>query len=316
MVGKVTVICLCFNHEKYVIAALNSVLGQTYSNIELIVIDDASPDGSAKIITDFMKEYEGEIPVSFFPFQTNRGNCKAFNFGLQKAKGEYIIDLAADDMLLPNSVEKQIAAFGKLDDSYAVVFSDVYYINENSEILKTHFQRDKNGKLAQFVPQGDIYKPILAKSFLSATSMMMRKKVLDEIGGYDETLSYEDYDFWIKSARKYQYHFIDDILVKKRILKNSHGRSFYLKNNKHLLSTLKVHEKAYAQNRSKEENLALAVSVRYHLRLSFYTEHFELVTKYANLLKKLDTLDWKDQIIVVLTKMKMRVFRLYQIYSS
>jgi len=282
----------------------------------MIVIDDASLDESAETITNFIEKYEGEIPISFFPFQTNQGNCKAFNFGLQKAKGKYIIDLAADDMLMPDCIQKQVSVFEKLEDTYAVVFSDLYYINENSEILKTHFQRDTNEKLAQFVPQGDIYKQILAKSFLSAASMMMRKKVLDKVGGYDENLSYEDYDFWVKSARKYLYFFIDDILVKKRVLKNSHGRSFYLKNNRHLLSTLKVHEKAYAQNCSKEENLALAVSVRYHLRLSFYTEHFELVTKYANLLKKLDKTRWKDQIVITLSKMKIPVFRLYQIYSS
>ncbi len=310
----ISVICLSFNHEKYVIEALNSVLAQTYPAIELIIIDDASKDGSAKVISHFLENCERKIPVSFFPLSDNLGNCKAFNIGLAHAKGKYVIDLAADDVLMPNCIEKQLNAFEKLAGNYGVVFSDLYYINENSKIFKTHFRRNTNGVLAQTVPQGDIYKQILAKSFISAPSMMIRKKVLEELGGYSEELSYEDYDFWVRSARNYRYFFLDEILVKKRILKNSHGFSFYLKNNKHLISTLKIHQKAYIQNQSIEENLALAVSVRYHLRLSFYTEHFGLVKEFANLLRKLDKIRWKDSIIITLSKIKIPLFVVYRTY--
>lgn len=310
----ITVVCLSFNHKKYVEEALNSVLGQTYPAIELIVIDDASKDGSAEIIAHFLENCEEKIPISFFPLPNNLGNCRAFNIGLAHAKGKYLIDLAADDMLMPNCIEKQVNAFEKLDESFGVVFSDVYYIDANSEIIQTHFLRDTNGVLTQAVPQGDIYRQILAKSFISAPSMMIRKKVLEELVGYDEELSYEDYDFWVRSARNYQYFFLDEIVVKKRVLKNSHGLSFYLKNNKHLLSTFKVHQKAYIQNHSAEENLALAISVRYHLRLSFYTEHFELVKEFTNLLKKLDKINWKDQFVVTLSKMKIPLFIFYKIY--
>lgn len=315
----VTVICLSFNHEKYVIEALNSVFEQTYPAIELIIIDDASEDGSAKIISQFLENCERKMLVSFFPLSDNLGNCRAFNIGLAQAKGKYVIDLAADDVLMPNCIEKQVNSFEKLDNKFGVVFSDLYYINASSEIIKriaaqTHFKRDKKGVLEQAVPQVDIYKEILAKSFISAPSMMIRKQVLEELGGYNEELSYEDYDFWVRSARNYHYFFLDEILVKKRILKNSHGSSFYLKNNKHLLSTLKIHQKAYLQNRSEEENLALAVSVRYHLRLSFYTEHFDLVKEFANLLKKLDKIRWKDHFFIALSKMKIPVFVVYRIY--
>lgn len=335
----VTVICLSFNHEKYVIEALNSVFEQTYPAIELIIVDDASEDESAKIIAQFLESCEIEscerkMLVSFFPLADNLGNCRAFNIGLAQAKGKYVIDLAADDVLMPDGVEKQVNAFEKLDDKFGVVFSDLYYVNANSEIIKrgaaqqiaaqrgaaqqivaqTHFKRDKNGVLEQTVPQGYIYKQILAKSFISAPSMMIRKKILDELGGYDEELSYEDYDFWVRSARNYHYFFLDEIIVKKRILKNSHGGSFYLKNNKHLISTLKIHQKAYIQNQSVEENLALAVSVRYHLRLSFFTEHFELVKEFTHLLEKLDKINWKDRLIITLSKMKIPIFVVYQVY--
>jgi glycosyltransferase involved in cell wall biosynthesis len=320
----VTVICLCYQHEKYVNQALTSVFEQTYPAIELIVVDDASPDQSTQMIAQALENQKltskkdnvfGKIETYFFPLSTNQGNCKAFNIGLAHAKGKYIIDLAADDLLLPDCIEKQVVVFEKLDESYAVVFSDLYYIDKNSKILYTHFQRDKMKNLLVSVPQGDVYRQILAKSFLSAPSMMIRKKVLEELNGYDETLSYEDYDFWVRSARRYKYFFINDLLVKKRILKNSLGRAFYLKkNNKHLLSTLKVHQKAFMQNQTLQENLALAISVRYHLRLSFYTENFELVPKFAYLLSQLDKLKWIDNFIVCLSTLRIPVSKLYRFY--
>ncbi len=320
----VTVICLCYKHEKYVRQALTSVFEQTYPAIQLIVVDDASPDESAKIIKQTLDNQSQiyqttfsltPIETSFLSLSTNQGNCKAFNLGLAQAKGKYVIDLAADDLLLPYCIEKQVVTFEKLEESYAVVFSDLYYINENGSQLKTHFQRDDKGNLLIAVPQGNIYEQILAKSFISAPSMMIRKKVLDELNGYDEMLSYEDYDFWVRSARKYNYFFINDLLVKKRILKNSHGQAFYLKkNNQHLISTLKVHQKAMIQNQTIQENLALAISVRYHLRLSFFTENFELVPQFAHVLAKLDKLKWIDRFIISLSTLKIPVAKLYQFY--
>lgn len=312
----VTVICLCYNHEQYVKEALISVYQQTYPNIELIVVDDFSKDNSTTAIQQYIdNQLNKNIPTSFLPLKENVGNCKAFNQGLKLAKGKYIIDLAADDKLLPHCIEKQVFAFEQLEKSYAVVFSDLNYIDEKGNLLKTHFQRDAQGNLSQEVPQGNIYERILRQSFVSAASQLIRKTVLDELGGYDETLSYEDYDFWIRTAKKYKYFFINEILVEKRVLNNSHGRSFYLKkNNKHLLSTLQIHQKALAQNETFEENLALAASVRYHLRLSFYTENFDLVPLFADLLAHLDKKKWIDRLVIRLSTLKIHIFFFYSIY--
>lgn len=104
----VTVICLCYNHEKFVVEALNSVLNQNYQNIELIITDDCSNDNSKKVITDWLQDYPA---VQFISSKINLGNTKTFNKALQFSKGEYIIDLAADDVLLKDCVERQINAF-------------------------------------------------------------------------------------------------------------------------------------------------------------------------------------------------------------
>lgn len=311
----VSVIALCYNHAPYVEESLASVLAQTYQPIQLIVVDDASNDESVKIIQQFVNNQNNNEEVKFIRLTENVGNCKAFNIGLAQAEGKYVIDLATDDVLLPHCIESQVNHFEKLGKEYGVAFSDVHLIDEKSKAIGQFYKRDKTGKLLQKVPSGEVYKEVLAKSFISAPSMMIRKKVLEEIGGYDENLSYEDYDFWVRTAKKYKYFFINDILVKKRILKHSHSKAFYLKrNNKHLLSTLKIHEKALAQNQTQEENLALAISVRYHLRLSFFTENFDLVFKFAEILQKMQLLSWKDRFFILLSKYKISVYHLYKLF--
>lgn len=310
----VSVIALCYNHANYVEESLTSVVAQTYQPIQLIIIDDASTDESVKVIQQFIDNQKNKS-IKFIPLTENVGNCKAFNIALSVAEGKYVIDLATDDLLLPHCIESQVNHFEKLGEDYGVVFSDVYLINEKSEIIRQFYLRDKAGKLLQKVPSGEIYKEILARSFISAASMMIRKRVLEEIRGYDERLSYEDYDFWVRTAGRYKYLFINDILVKKRILPNSHSKAFYLKeNNKHLLSTLKVHEKALIQNQTKEENLALSISVRYHLRLSFFTENFDLVFKFADILQKMKLLSWKDKCFIFLSRCKIPIYPLYKLF--
>src|SRR5687767_14024308 len=110
----VTVICLCYNHSKFVRKAVESVLTQTYTNIQLVVVDDTSTDNSANIIKELVARHPS---IEFISLPTNLGNCKAFNRGLALAKGEYTIDFAADDVLMPERISRQVQYFNKLGDS-------------------------------------------------------------------------------------------------------------------------------------------------------------------------------------------------------
>lgn len=325
----VSIICLCYNHEKFVAEAIQSVLLQTYKNIELIIVDDASTDSSSKIIEDVLdgvnvssltektkNDTSGlQIPPVFIQNSTNMGNCRAFNMALNRATGKYIIDLAADDVLLDDRVEKQVKAFEQLDEQYVVVFSNAVQINEKGEVLGYHYPIDKAGKSKQQVPQGDVYKNVLQGYFINTASMMMRTKVLRQIGGYDETLSYEDFDFWVRTARHYLYHYLDEVTTMKRVVRNSLSSKFYLKNNNdHLRSTLKVCYNALEQNTTNEENKLLAIQASYYLRQSYYLQHFDLVEAYHELLKKLNYRSKLTQFFVFLSQYRIKVFRLYRLY--
>ena len=86
-----------------------SVFQQTYSNIQVIIVDDCSTDGSVSIIKKIISRYSHQI--QFVALKQNVGNCKAFNQGLALATGEFVIDFSTDDLMLPDRIEKQVEFF-------------------------------------------------------------------------------------------------------------------------------------------------------------------------------------------------------------
>jgi glycosyltransferase involved in cell wall biosynthesis len=306
----VSIVALSYNHAPYITEALDSILTQTYKNIEIIVVDDASTDNSVEVISKFI---EGSPSIQFIPLKENIGNCRAFNLGYTLAKGKYIVDFALDDVLLPTRIEKQVEIFESLPMDYGVVFSDVGFIDQKGKPLGAQYKRDKGGKLLDTVPSGDVYKDLLEKYFISPPSMISRREVFEQLGGYDETLAYEDFDFWVRSSRYYKYHFIDEIQTLKRVLPNSHGSKFSLKREyKMLESTLKVCEKAYRLNKNQDENEALAKRIRYHLRQAFFTENFSVVMGFHNLLRKTAQLKVSDNLWGLGARLKVPTHWLYK----
>ncbi len=279
----VSVICLCFNHVKYIEKAVHSVLHQSYRNIELIIVDDASTDGSAEKVKRLGEKYN----LRTVQLDENLGNCKAFNIGFSLSKGEYIIDLAADDILLPNRIETGVKELEKRDESYGVNFCDIELINEQNEILGTHFKRDSNGDLAEKVLEGDLYKILLQKYYISTPAMMMKREVLERLGGYDEKLSYEDFDFWVRSSRYYKYCFTDKVLMQKLILKNSHSARQYQRKNPHSLSTAMVCQKALKLNKTAREDKALLKRINYELKWALITENWEASELFLNIKREI-----------------------------
>jgi glycosyltransferase involved in cell wall biosynthesis len=302
----VTVICISYNHERFLKESLNSVFNQTYPSIEVIIVDDASKDGSKAIIDSYLKQQ----PLSIGIFNdVNKGICASFNKALVLAKGKYIVDLATDDLMELNKIERQVNFFEQLDESYGVVFTNVLHIDENSNPLGLHF------KPGDKIPAGDIYKEVIRKFFLPPASLMMRKKLLEELGGYDESLSYEDFDLWVRSSRKYKYGYLNEPLILCRNLKGSLSKKFFKpKETAMLESTYKVCQKALWLNKSKEENLALCRRLRYEMKQAFFMENFALAKKYYQLMKDAGGKNIFSSFIVLLSDLKIRTNFLYSYY--
>jgi len=282
----VTIICLCYNHEAYVVESLNSILNQSYPSIELIIVDDCSYDNSKNVISNWL---EKNLEVQFIANETNLGNTKSFNKALKLAKGEFVIDLAADDILLPNCVAFQIAAFQ--NSSYknlGVVYGNVELITENGAFDSYFFSVNEQKKVIEKRAKGDIYLSVISGgNSICSISAMMKKSVLDQLEGYDETLAYEDLDFWIRASRQYEFDFIDEILVQKRVVTDSLGTQFFKKNNERARkinhSTYLILKKGIALNRNRAEDLAIQKRVHHEIVHSLKVNDFGLFFKFIGL---------------------------------
>ncbi|WP_422107701.1 glycosyltransferase [Winogradskyella sp.] len=287
----VTIICLCYNHEKYVVSALESVINQTYNSIELIIVDDASQDQSVTVIDSWNKNYN----YPFIKNKQNIGNTKSFNNALKLSKGEFIVDLATDDILMKNSIALRLNKFltSKIEN-LGVVYSNVETINENGDHIEYHFSEKTKINYPNRVPKvGNIYSALVNHYFINATSMLVKKEVFEKLNGYDENLSYEDFDFWIRSSRYFNYDYVDEALVKKRILKNSLGKQFKKNSGKKLnKSTLLVCKKIYYLNKTLDEFISLKNRLMHELRINVKLANFAISIRYAILLFKVQFKIW------------------------
>ena len=307
----VSVICLCYNHEQFLEEAIVSVINQTYQNIQIIVVDDASQDGSAKKIQQVIKE---KPDIEFLPLSRNHGNCKAFNIGLAKVKGDYVIDFATDDVMLPDRIEKQVRQFQSLDEDYGVVFSDAQYISSDGRFIRNHFEYLFQKNLITTIPQGDVYRDVLSTYFIPSPSMMTRKSVFDYLEGYDERLSYEDFDFWVRSARKFKYAYLDEITTKIRLSARSMSTTWYKVGDKQLHSTYLVCEKAVKLNQSPADELALAKRLKYEIRQSVFSKNVVEAKLFYNLLQKIGYHDTTSRLLIFLNEMNLPLAWLRNLY--
>ena len=282
----VSIICLCYNHENFVVEALNSVLSQSYGNIELIIADDCSTDGSEKTIKNWLEDHPN---IKFIVNESNLGNTKTFNKALQFTKGDYIIDLAADDILLPNCVETQVNTFlNSKQKKLAIVYGNAEIISENKDHLRYYYKVGVEKKALIKPASGDIYLSMLNQSsMICSVSSMVKRDVLKELKGYDENLAYEDLDLWIRTSRNYNFEFIDAVLVQKREVENSLGNQFYKKFNRRTRkinhSSYLVIKKAIALNKTKIENKALLKRLHYEMTKAYKTFDIWLFIKYIPL---------------------------------
>ena len=278
----VSIICLCYNQKSFVREAIESVLAQSYRNIELIIVDDASTDGSQTEILSAIAHKN----IRFIDLPKNLGNCAAFNIGFNASSGDFIIDLAADDVLLPIRVEHGINDLLMSPENTGVHFSDAFIINESGQTMSTHYDRNVDGLIKRPIPSGAIYKDVISRYFICPPTMMMKRTVFTHLNGYDVTLKYEDFDFWIRSARYFEYVFNKAPLVKKRVVKNSDSENQFALWSQHAHSTYRICEKIFGLNQTKLEDRALIKRCYYEIKMCAKMMHFGLIPKYLKLISK------------------------------
>lgn len=307
----VTVVCVCYNHERFVEEAVRSVINQTYRNLQIIFLDDGSRDHSVEKVKSI---HQSNRNLEYVLLNENVGYCKAFNKTLPLMKGEFFIDFATDDVMMPDRVEKQVKKFQTLDGSYGVVFTDAIYIDETGFELRHHYDYLFRKGLLKKIPQGYIYKDLLARYFIAAPTMMTRTQVIHDLKGYDENLSFEDFDFWIRSSIRYQYAFLNEKLTKIRKSKGSMSTGWYQPGDKQLHSTYLVCKKAQVLNRDEEDNKVLAIRLRHELRQSVFSSNYEEAALFYNLLREMRLDRPVDQWLFKLNRLRLPLSPLRSLY--
>lgn len=197
----VTAIITTHNRYELLLKAIDSVLAQTYKELELIVVDDASDENKEEAIR---KLYQNRVNFIRIEKKDSKGGNHARNVGIQHAKGNYIAFLDDDDMWLPQKIEMQVAYLKQHPDC-GMVYCNMIRFNESGE-------SKENPNLKN---QGDCSKICLYHMICLSSTIMCTKEILESVGGFDENLRFwQDTDLVIRMAQVTKIGYVDECLVR------------------------------------------------------------------------------------------------------
>ena len=204
----VSVVAVCYNHERFVEETLDSIAAQTYPNIELIIIDDCSSDRSVNVIHSWLKR--SSISAKFVAHKENSGLINVLNEALSMVNGKYFKPISCDDLLCENYLSMLVPIIEREGEEFAGICCDAKVINSQSEIIHPSYLKSKG--IFSF-PKKDRQLEWLIDYQFPAPGMMIRTKCLLEIGGYDPSFEIEDYWLWLRIAENYKWALIDRTMV-------------------------------------------------------------------------------------------------------
>ena len=193
----ISVIIPTYNREKFLEIAIESVLNQSYKKFELIVVDDGSTDNTSQIL----KKYSNITEL----YQKNSGVASARNYGIKKAKYEWIAFLDSDDSWMSDKLQKQV----KFHKNSNLLFShtDETWIRDQKIIKKKPYQSK---------PSGNCFLDNISFCKISPSTVLLHTSILEKVGNFDENLKIcEDYDLWLRASREYKIGYINEELIIK-----------------------------------------------------------------------------------------------------
>jgi len=204
-VPKVTTIIPSYNHAQYIEQAMQSVLDQDYSNIELIVVDDGSTDDSHEVIRNFCDKHNNVIAILN---GENRGQSAVLNQGLAKASGDFVQFLPSDDWYLPEKSALQVERFLSGDQELGVVYGRGYrYFEKTGDLVEWNAPKLYRGKvLRQLIEKGN---------FIYPATPMFRKECFEK-EPFDETYRAEGESIFTRIARHFSFDFVENYVVVMR----------------------------------------------------------------------------------------------------
>jgi glycosyltransferase involved in cell wall biosynthesis len=196
MKDLVSVVIPTYNREKTILRAVNSVLNQTYNNIEVIIVDDCSDDNTEFVVKE---DFNNDLRVLFYKLEKNSGACVARNKGVQLSKGKYVAFLDSDDEYLPTKISKQVEC---LEDGGELLCATDYILfaeDGSKEYVNT-----------QIGSSSVVYKNLLYCNFITTGTLMGRRDCFVNVP-FDESLPrYQDWDLVLRLSKKYSFVFLQE----------------------------------------------------------------------------------------------------------
>ena len=200
---KVTVLMSVYNGEKYLNEAIDSILGQTFKDFEFLIVNDGSTDKTGEILESY-----NDPRIKAINNKKNIGLTKSLNKGLKISKGEYIARMDADDVSMPERLEKELE-FLEQNRNVGLVGTDYLFINEKGKVV--HIVKCLNGSR-------ELKEKLLEGNQFVHGSVMLRRECIDKVGTYREEFKFaQDYDFYLRIAEVYDVANISEPLYKWRI---------------------------------------------------------------------------------------------------
>lgn len=207
----VSVVVVSYNQARYISQMLDSLKSQTYSNWELIVADDASPDDSVAIFKNWLNV--NKVSATEIYHSVNTGLATVLNEATELCKGKYVKFIAADDYLHPDYLQKAVKCLEEKGSEYGMVFTDTFCIDENGspepDILDYSFLKN--------ISSSKLNQEIIKLNIIAALTVLMRTDAVKQTGKYDSSFLVEDYYRWLKIGEKYEIAFVPEKLAYYRL---------------------------------------------------------------------------------------------------
>lgn len=212
---SISTIITAYNSEHFLGDAIDSALAQTHRAHEIIVVDDGSTDGTAKLV----EGYRNSVRLIY---QQNAGPAAARNHGVRAASGTWVAFLDSDDLWMPDKLQWQLARA----DATGVGF---VYTNRENFGECAHVSRYQSDTVTLL--EGDIYEQLLVRNFITLSSVMIRRDLFLQSGGFNENLSLkavEDWELWLRIAARHHVALCSEPLVQYRFNPNGISRNVSL----------------------------------------------------------------------------------------
>lgn len=219
----ISILIPAYNHEQYVCDSLDSILNESYPNLEVIIIDDGSSDGTPKIIQEWVTKHKASLPITYIS-RPNKGICATLNELISLANGEYNLLFSSDDLLINDGIMKRYEYLQKNPEKLSVV-ADSTVIDENSEFMFESAICDLHkGNKANYGTDKGFQEEIVKKWALAGTRLD-HESLYKEHGKYDESLTIDDWDFCLRLVARNQLGFMDENFTAYRMHRGSTCRT-------------------------------------------------------------------------------------------